>query len=164
MSTTGTGVQIPEDVVARVNAARDAGKPLALAYVAPDGFPVLSLRGSVHVHSKDQLAMWARHADGDFVRAIRQNPKVALIYRDNDDRSTYTFSGLAHVEDDEAARDRVFSESPKGERDHDPDRDGAAIVIDLRHVEGGVVSVRGPQVVERATPETTIWSQLYREA
>jgi len=163
MGADGSGIVIPPDVARRVNAARDEGKPLALSYIAPDGFPVLSLRGSVHVHGDGQLALWARHADGDFVRAIRANPKVALLYRDNDDRTTFTFAGRAWVSEDESVRDRVYSESPKGERDHDLDRKGAAVVIDLQHVEGGTVSVRGPQVVERASEDTKIWSQLYRQ-
>jgi hypothetical protein len=164
MVSAHTGVHIPDDVAQRVNSARDSSKPIAVAYIAPDGFPVLSLRGSVHVHSKDQLALWVRHAEGDFVRSIRENPKVSLLYRDNEDRTTYTFSGLAHIEDDEAIREKVFAASPTAEQDHDPDRKGAAVIIDLRHIEGGTVAVRGPQVLEKATPEVRIWSQLYREA
>lgn len=161
MGADTSSVVIPEAVAARVNAARDAGKPITVAYVAPDGFPVVSLRGSVHVHGPRQLALWARHADGDFVRAIRANPKVALLYRDNDERTTLVFSGLAAVSDDEAVRERVFTESPTGEQDHDPDRKGAAVVIDVRYVEGGTVGPDGARYLARDGADTRIWSQLY---
>lgn len=162
MAAQGSNVVISDEVAARVNAARDAGKPITLAYVAADGFPVVSLRGSVHVHSPHQLALWARHADGDFVRSIRTNPKVSLLYRDNDERTTLVFSGLAHVSEDEAVRERVFTESPTGEQDHDPDRMGAAVVIDLRYLEGGTVGPSGARFLSHdGGDDTRIWSQLY---
>jgi hypothetical protein len=162
MSTETSQVVIPDEVASRVNAARDAGKPITLAYVAPDGFPVVSLRGSVHVHGPGQLALWVRHADGDLIRAIRVNPKVSLLYRDNDDRTTLVFSGLARVTDDAAERNRIFDESPTGERDHDPERTGAAVVIDLRYLEGGSVGPSGSRFHHHdGAADTRVWSRLY---
>lgn len=155
------GVTISEELARRVNAARDEGKPIAVAYVAPDGFPVLSLRGSIHVHDEGTLALWARHADGDFVRSISTNPRVAMLYRDNSDLTTFTFSGLARVEADEAVRDRVFSESPTAERDHDPDRRGAAVLVALEHIEGGTVGSKESQVFSRSDEAKDVWSALY---
>ena len=35
--------------------------PMLLAYVGPDGQPVLSFRGSTQVHGDDRLAMWVRN-------------------------------------------------------------------------------------------------------
>lgn len=156
---------IPEDVARRVNEARNAGKPMVLCYIAPDGRPVASLRGSVHVHSDDQLGIWVRHAQGDLVKAVAQNPNVTLLYRDSDDRTTFTFNGRAAVSDDETVRKQVYDDSPEGEADaHDPEHRGAALVIDLDSLEGGQVGVKGPQVSVRFSPDARIWSPLYPQA
>ncbi len=165
MADNGMRFQIPEDVVRRVNEARDANKPMVLCYIAPDGRPVASIRGSVHVHGDDQLAMWVRHAKGDLAQSIAENPWVTLLYRDNDDRTTFTFNGRARIDDDEAVRARVYDESPEGEaKAHDPEHNGAAMIIDLDSIEGGNVRVKGPQVTVRASEETRIWSPLYPQA
>jgi hypothetical protein len=162
MGDDQSGFVIPRDVARRVNEARNAGKPLVLCYIAPDGRPVASLRGSTHVHSNDQLAIWVRHANGDLVKAVAENPNVTLLYRDNDDRTTFTFTGRAKVSDDESVRRRVYEESPEGEADaHDPEHRGAALVIDLDSVEGGNVRVKGPQVSVRRSEGTRVWSPLY---
>jgi hypothetical protein len=159
------GLVIPEDVARRVNEARNAGKPLVFCYIAPDGRPVASLRGSTHVHSDDQLAIWVRHAGGDMVKAVAQNPYVTLLYRDNEGRTTFTFNGRARVSDDEDVRKRVYDESPPGEADaHDPEHRGAALIIDLDSIEGGTVGVKGPQVSLRRSADTKVWSPLYPPA
>jgi hypothetical protein len=165
MTANETKFVIPEDVARRVNEARDAGKPMVLCYIAPDGRPVASVRGSVHVHGEAQLAMWVRHAKGDLAQAITANPYVTLLYRDNENRTTFTFNGRARIDDDEAVRSRVYYESPEGEAAaHDPEHNGAAMVIDLDSIEGGTVGVKGPQVSVRLSEETKIWSPLYPQA
>ena len=42
----------------------------------------------------------------------------------------------ARVSADETERGRVFESAPKAERDHDPDREGVAVIIDLDRIEG----------------------------
>jgi Pyridoxamine 5'-phosphate oxidase len=165
MTTETTPLVIPEEVALRVNEARNAGKPLVLCYIASDGRPVASVRGSVHVHGDGQLAMWVRHAKGDLAQSIVENPYVTLLYRDNEARTTFTLNGRARLDDDEAVRARVYDESPEGEADaHDPDHNGAAMIIDLDSIEGGTVGVKGPQVSVRASADTRIWSALYPQA
>lgn len=156
----GDAFDVPKDIVDRVNRARDEAKPVVVGYVGEEGQPVLSLRGSVHFHSEDELAMWIRHAEGDLVTSIARHPKVALLYRDNEDLATYTFLGDARICEDEATRERVYRESPTAERDHDPDRTGAAVVIRLNVVEGGSLTGERPRVCVRRA-KARVWSPLY---
>lgn len=110
--------------------------PMLLSYVGADGQPVLSFRGSTQVLGDDRLAMWVRNADGAFIRAIRHNPRVALMYRNEDKRSTYQLQGRARVSDAPAERQRVFDASAPAERAHDFAMLGAAVIVDLDRVEG----------------------------
>jgi hypothetical protein len=110
--------------------------PMLLSYVGTDGQPVLSFRGSTQVFSDDQLAMWVRNADGAFIRAIRANPRVALMYRNEEKRSTYQLQGRARLSDAPADRQRIFDASAPAERAHDFAMLGAAVIVDLDRVEG----------------------------
>lgn len=125
--------RIPEFVAPKVNAAREEGKSLSVAYVDPNGRPVLTLRGSVTLFNDHQACLWLRHADGDMARALANNPNVALLYRDDDVRTTYTFQGVARIETEPGARNRIFEMTPPDEQRHDPERTGAAVLIDIDH-------------------------------
>lgn len=109
---------------------------MVLAYVGDDGQPVQSFRGSTQVLSEDQLAMWVRNPQGAFIRAIGQRPRISLLYRNEDRRSTYTLQGRARVVEDAAMRQRVFDASAPAERAHDFAMLGVAVVVDLDRVEG----------------------------
>ncbi len=111
-------------------------RPMLLAHAGIDGQPVLSFRGSTQVYADDQLAMWVRNPDGDFVRAIAANPRVAFMYRNEEARATYQLQGRARVVDDEAVRQRVFDRSAEAERAHDFAMLGVAVLVDLDRVEG----------------------------
>jgi len=133
-----------------INSALESGHPLLLADVNRQGQPVLSFRGSAQVYGDGQIGLWARNTQGDTLEAIRQNPKVALMYR-----SAVTpmlqFQGLARITTDPGERMRIFDLSPERERDADPDRKGAAILIDLVKVEGVLRIENGqPQLVRLA--------------
>jgi hypothetical protein len=110
--------------------------PMLVAHCDPQGQPVLSFRGSVQAWSDDQLAMWIRSADGAFVQAIRRNPRLALVYRNEETKATYNFQGRARVSDLESDRQRVFDASPQAERGHDFAMLGVAVLVDLDRVEG----------------------------
>ncbi|WP_214405416.1 pyridoxamine 5'-phosphate oxidase family protein [Pseudonocardia lacus] len=138
------GIALTDEIVRRVNSALAERRPLAVTYVDQDGRPHLSLRGSTHVHAPDQLALWVRRAGTGLAGAIASNPALALLYRDADTRTTYVFAGRARVVDDEDVRDAVFRASPAVERDHDPERAGVAVLVDLDSVTGGTVG--GTQV------------------
>jgi Pyridoxamine 5''-phosphate oxidase. len=129
-----------------VNSALVRRNPMLLAHVDADGQPVVSFRGSVHVISDDQLALWARNAKGRFLSAIAANPKVALMYRDNESRATFQFQGRARVAVGDEERKRVFEALPEVERDHDFGELGTAVIIELDRIEG-YAKVEGGGVV-----------------
>lgn len=131
-----TAIRLGTALRAAVDGALESRHPMLLACVSPEGQPVLSFRGSLQVHTKDALAMWARKADGLFVRSIRHNPRVALMFRDEARKATYQFQGRARVASDEPTRRAVYSRSPEPEQAHDFARLGVAIVIELDRVEG----------------------------
>jgi len=88
------------------------------------------------VFSDDQLAIWVRNSDGLFLDSIKANPKVALMYRDHDTKSTFQFQGRAKISIDEAVRRRIYEKMAEAERNHDYARTGVALIIDLDRVEG----------------------------
>lgn len=137
--STSTGIDLSGEIAERVNSAQPTGKSLAVAYIGEDDRPHMSLRGSTHVHRPDQLAIWVRKAEGGLAGAIRTRPEIGLLYRDQETRTTYIFSGRARIVDDEATRKEVFEACPEFERDHDPDRQGVAVLVDLDEVKGATV-------------------------
>jgi len=70
------------------------------------------------------------------LRALQKNPKVALMYRDEDTKATYQLQGRARVTTDEAERYRVYNASAMVEQAHDFAQLGVAVIIDLDRVEG----------------------------
>lgn len=129
-------VKLSEDLKKLVDNALATRHPMVVAYVDASGQPILSFRGSTQSHSDDQLAIWVRNSDGNFLNAVARNPRVALMYRDEDTKATYQFQGRARVSTDESARRRIYEKMAEGERNHDPARTGIALIIDLDRVEG----------------------------
>ncbi len=124
------GNKLPDFIKQGVNNGREDGKSLSVAYVNKNGQPVLSLRGSTQVYSDHQLSIWLRKAEGGMAEALQTHPKIALLYRDHDTRTTYTFEGEGRVVDG-SDRERVWQVTPESERGHDLDRHGAAVIIDV---------------------------------
>lgn len=110
--------------------------PMLIAYSDESGQPVLSFRGSVQAFSDDQLALWVRNANGGMLRALQRNPKVALMYRDENSKATYQFQGRARITTDETERQRIYDASAEVEQAHDFAKLGVAVIIDLDRVEG----------------------------
>jgi Pyridoxamine 5'-phosphate oxidase len=110
--------------------------PMVVAYTDEAGQPVLSYRGSTQAFSDDQIAMWVRNAGGSFLKSIQKNPKIALMYRNEESKATYQFQGRAKIATDEATREKVYQTMTQVERDHDYARTGVALVIDLDMVQG----------------------------
>jgi hypothetical protein len=105
--------------------------------VAEDGQPVLSLRGSTHVYSGDQICIWVRQSGGGLAKSISINPRMALLYRDSNERTTITMTGRGHFESDEATRKKVWELIPEVERNHETWESGDALIIDLERMDGG---------------------------
>jgi Pyridoxamine 5'-phosphate oxidase len=140
-----TPVKLTSDIRALVDSAWANRHPIIVAFVGPDGQPILSFRGSTQSFSDDQLAIWVRNSDGLFLDSLEANPRVALMYRDEDTKATYQFQGRAHVSNDQAARRQIYDRMTEGERNHDYAMTGVALIIDLDRVEGwGGMSPDGP--------------------
>lgn len=110
--------------------------PMLLAYTDESGQPILSFRGSIQTYGDDQLALWVRNANGSMLRAITANPKVALMYRDEDSKATYQFQGRARITTDSDERQRIYAASAPVEQAHDFAKLGIAVIIDLDRIEG----------------------------
>jgi hypothetical protein len=128
--------RMPDFVKGYVNSALANNTPLIVAYTDQNGAPVLSLRGSVLAYSDTQLCIWVRHASGGMANALRQNPRMALMYRDPPARANLTFEGRGHFESDPEVRDRVFDLMPEVEQKHDLGRTGACLIIDIDKLSG----------------------------
>lgn len=128
---------------ALANALADRA-PVILAYVATDGQPNVSFRGTTQVYSDDQIAIWARNPEGGLLRGIAANPKIALLYRNPETRIAWQFQGRARLEEDEQVRRTVYENSPEVERNADPERKGKAILLDVDRV-----IQRGQAIMER---------------
>jgi hypothetical protein len=133
--------RLPEFVRGTINAALTNSTPIVVAYVDENGQPVLSLRGSTQVYSDTQLCIWVRNAEGGIVRAMAGNNRLSLLYRDSRSRTTLIMRGRGHVESAPEVRDRVFQLAPEVEQNHDPQRRGAALIIDITQLQG--TTVRG---------------------
>ncbi|TXL71221.1 pyridoxamine 5'-phosphate oxidase family protein [Vineibacter terrae] len=131
-----TALRLTPELKALVNDALAARHPMLLAYVDETGQPVVSFRGSTQVFSDVQLAIWVRNDGGGLVRSIARNPKVALMYRDEDKKATYQFQGRAWVAAGARERRQVYEAAHNVERDHDFAELGVAVIIDLDRVEG----------------------------
>jgi hypothetical protein len=128
-----------------VNTALATKHPMVVAYCDESGQPVVSFRGSTQAFSDDQLAIWVRNAEGSFLRSIQKNPKVALMYRDEETKATYQFQGRARIATDAASRKQVYAAMAQVERDHDFAETGVALLIDLDLVQGQAgLSPTGP--------------------
>jgi len=140
---------IPGFVRGIINGALNNGTPLCVAYVAEDGQPTQSLRGSTQVYSDTQLCIWVRNADGGIVKAMSSgNNRVSLLYRDSKVRTTLIIQGRGQVSTDPAVRERVYQLSPDVEQNHDTQHKGAALSIDVTSLTG--TTVRG---LVRVTPK-----------
>lgn len=110
--------------------------PMLVAHVDAHGQPQLSFRGSLQVHGDDRLSMWVRNGEGSFIRSIRENPRIAMMYRDEASKATFHLKGRARITEDAGERRAVYAASPEVERDHDFAQTGVAVIVDLDSVEG----------------------------
>jgi hypothetical protein len=131
-----TEIKLSTELKALVNNALITRHPMLMSYVNDSGQPVLSFRGSTQTFSDDQLAIWIRNADGNLLKSVAKNPKVAFMYRNEDTKETFQFQGRAWIATGEAERQKVYENAPPVERAHDFARTGVALIVDLDLVEG----------------------------
>jgi hypothetical protein len=131
-----TDLDLSGEIATAINEAAGHGRALVLGYVADDGTPSLSFRGSAQVYSSSQLAVWARKPDEGLAVAVAERPAVSLLYlsRDTPGARYLSIKGRARVapEINDVVYDRMFGP----ERERDPDRKGVAILIDVDTIDG----------------------------
>jgi Pyridoxamine 5'-phosphate oxidase len=134
--TMADPINLTGEIQAAIDGALLRGRPLVLAYVREDGSPAATLRGSTHVHSPTELAIWVRKRDDGFAKAIGREPRVSLIFLEPDGPGArfVRIQGRAHVASELA--EEVYSAIPQPERDQDPERNGVPVVIDVEAVAG----------------------------
>jgi general stress protein 26 len=133
-----TELKLSAQMKKAINTALETGRAIVIAYVDESGAPQTSYRGSTHVHSDTQLAIWVRNPEGRILASVRKNPRVALLYGNFDpaSRGFMNMRGRARIDESAEARRRVYDESPEGERNLDKERKGVPLIIDLDSVEG----------------------------
>ena len=131
-----TPVKFTDEMREAINGAYDNGTPIVVAYVDENGQPSLSFRGSTQVYSDDQLAIWVRNPEGGLQRAVKNNPRMTILYRNPQTRVMINAQGRAHFESGEDVRNRVYESSPQGEQNADRERKGMALIIDVDKATG----------------------------
>jgi hypothetical protein len=133
-----TQLALTDEIKEGVDSALASGNPMLIAYVRSDGYPSLSFRGSTHVWSDTDLAVWVRNPDGGLLAALKENDHVSFWLRRAEPVMVMQFWGRARVQNDDETRDKVFSGAPEAEQRADPERRGMPIIVELDRVEGRV--------------------------
>lgn len=126
---------LDDELKAIINTALTERTPMVVASVDPEGKPRLTFRGSLQTFSDDQVGFWARNVEGGTMDNIAANPHVSMMMRNPDTRVVLQLMGRARrVEGDE--RDQVYANAPEFEQRADPEKKGAAVIVDIDRVEG----------------------------
>jgi len=129
-------ITLSDDIKHRLVNALTDGVAVVVGYVDRDGDPHVSPYGSVHAFSDDQLGLWVRNPNGDLIKGIARNAKVAIFYAQISSRTFVRMRGRARIVEEKADRAKVFEGMHAFEQSGDPERKGVAIVIDLDSVQG----------------------------
>lgn len=133
-------VSLTGEIAAAIDGAVLRGHQLALAFVREDGSPSVSFRGSTYVRSATELAIWARKRDSGLAAAIRDRPRVSLVFYEMDGPGAryLAIEGRARVAGD--LGDEVYGAIVEPERQQDTDRNGVAVIIDVDSVAGATAN------------------------
>ena len=124
-----------------VDRAHDDGLTCLVATASKDGQPNLAFKGSLMVWDKDHLAFWER-AHGETLAHLRENPKIAAVYRNRAGGKTWRFWGVAELHDGGELRERIMARTIPAELERDPERKGVAVLIRVDRVAGSGVDQR----------------------
>jgi general stress protein 26 len=123
-------IAIVDQMKELVNNALANGSPCILANVSADGEPDIGFKGSMMVFDDESLAYWER-TRRQHMKNIKENPKVVVLFRDNQTRAAWRFHGTAMLHESGPTREQVMARTVKEELEKDPERKGAAVVIRL---------------------------------
>ena len=138
-------VQLNAEIERALQIARESRNPVIVAYVNEKGQPSQAPRGTVQVFSRTQLALWIHSRQGGLMRALATNNNLSLHYWGGIGTAfggSLLFQGAAHVDEGESTRRTVYEGSPPSEQRSDPERAGAAVVVDISVVSGFVAGTR----------------------
>jgi predicted pyridoxine 5'-phosphate oxidase superfamily flavin-nucleotide-binding protein len=117
------------------------GTPCLIGSASKDGHPQISPKGSAAVYDDQTLCYWERSHRTSQAR-IGENPHVMVYYRntarakENPYRtSCIRFHGKARIVTSGPERDRAWELTNYEEQSKDPEKKGAAILIDLDLIE-----------------------------
>lgn len=116
-----------------IDTALDDGVPCLLGTADAHGQAQISPKGSMMVFDATRLAFWER-AGRSALANLRVNPKVVVYYRNPNapgGSAVWRFYGTASVVADGALRDAVWARTIPLEQGKDPERKGAAVIIDV---------------------------------
>jgi hypothetical protein len=133
-------LRLTDEIKQLVKEAPSNASHILVSAIDPDGQVKISLRGSTTVFSDTQLCFWARNLQGATEQGIQKNPRIALWYRNGP--AQLQFYGDAHIESDEATRQKVYSQAPGNEQRADSEMKGGAVIVDLQTVQGAAPSGR----------------------
>jgi len=133
-------LKLTDEIKQLVKEAPTKAAHLLVSAIDPDGKVKISLRGSSSVFSDTQLCFWARNLQGATEQGIQKNPRIALWYREGP--TQLQFYGDAHIESDEATRQKIYGQAPGNEQRADAEMKGGAVIVDLQTVQGAVPSGR----------------------
>ena len=116
------------------------GTPCLIGTASKDGYPQISPKGSVAVYDDHTLCYWERSHRTSQQR-IGENPHVTVYYRnparkENPYRaSCIRFHGKARLVANGPERDKAWTLTNHEEQSKDPEKKGAAVLIDLDLIE-----------------------------
>jgi predicted pyridoxine 5'-phosphate oxidase superfamily flavin-nucleotide-binding protein len=116
-----------------VDVAYAEGTPCLAATASPDGRPNIGFKGSMMVFDSDHLAFWDR-THGETLADLRENPRIAVIYRNPKRGHHWRFYGIAELHAEGDLRQQVMERTIQEELDKDPDGTGVAVVIRVDRV------------------------------
>ncbi|MSQ11625.1 MAG: pyridoxamine 5'-phosphate oxidase family protein [Dehalococcoidia bacterium] len=94
------------------------------------GEPMVTYRGSVMVFDDQRLAWWERGKKKTWDN-IRENPRVVVVFVDFTKHAAWKIHGSARVYETGPVREQVMQRTVPQELSYDPERKGAAVVIDV---------------------------------
>ncbi len=129
---------IPKVLHEHINTAHPANT-CQVATVLPDGYPQVTLRGSVMVLDGERLAMWER-GKGSTTENVAGGAKMTVFFRKPAIRdegllpkgAAARFYGIAEIHKSGAIYEEVWERLIPDEKKRDPDKNGFAVVINVQ--------------------------------
>jgi uncharacterized protein len=116
-----------------VNAALAEGSPCVVATASAEGAPSLGYKGSVMVFDREHLAFWERTL-GETLAHLRENPRVAVLYRSRERNLHLRFHGHATLHESGDMREQIMARTVEAELNRDPERKGIGVLVRVDRV------------------------------